>query len=140
MIVPRSILGASRRPDITFHRSGRIDISAGLVRRLDINEGDVIDVAEYYGEYYLYVRHRAAEVIGRHEAQCRRTNRCGRCLRAYSRRLCKALLALTKGEESEIRMPAGEMRELVTLGRSIALITRNNIRRQDNEQDKEHHV
>ena len=37
-----SLLGNTRRPDISFYKNGRIDIASRVVRMLDIQEGDWI--------------------------------------------------------------------------------------------------
>ena len=92
----QSLLGnSSRKPDISFYRSGRIDITSKLSKRLDLEAGDVIDIGFDGMEYYLYVMAKGANIIGRHEAVCRPTNpECPRCrnLRAYSRRLCERII------------------------------------------------
>ncbi len=91
-----SILGnRSRRPDIRFCSDGRIDISSRVVRALGIQEGDVIDILHDRDEYYLYVRLKAEQTVGRHEARCVKTNpsiRRPHYFRAYSRTLCGAVL------------------------------------------------
>ena len=91
-----SILGnRSRKPDIRFSREGRIDISSRIARSLGIREGDVLDILHDRDEYYLYVRLKASEVVGRHEARCVKTNpaiRRPHYFRAYSRTLCAAVL------------------------------------------------
>ncbi|MBR2747157.1 MAG: hypothetical protein IKD95_02210 [Bacteroidales bacterium] len=91
-----SILGSrSRRPDIRFCSNGRIDISSRVVRALGIQEGDVLDILHDSDEYYLYVRLKAEETVGRHEARCVKTNpsiKRPHYFRAYSRTLCGAVL------------------------------------------------
>lgn len=98
-----SILGSrSRRPDIRFCSDGRIDISSRIVRALGIQEGDVIDILHDKEEYYLYVRLKASEVVGRHEARCVKTNpaiRRPHYFRAYSRTLCVAMLEAAGAHE-----------------------------------------
>lgn len=90
-----SLAGNSRRPDITFHANGRIDISAHVAHRLSLRCGDVIDVAADDGlcrELYLHVKFRAP-VVGRHHATCFPSNHGGCHFRAWSVRLCRAVLA-----------------------------------------------
>ncbi|MBO7280559.1 MAG: hypothetical protein J6V00_05270 [Bacteroidaceae bacterium] len=121
-----SLLPNTRRPDIIFHSSGRIDISAHIAKQLNIRSGDVIDIMADRGEYYLYVRTRAA--IGRHEAQCFVTNnRAKHChsLRAYSTRLCRAILALT-GSNTKASLPCGTPGEQ-SFGTAIPVITKNKL-------------
>ena len=48
-----SLLKTTRRPDIAFYRNGRIDISANVVKALDIQRGDSIDVTTDGYEYLL---------------------------------------------------------------------------------------
>jgi hypothetical protein len=123
-----SILGNTRRPDIKFHHSGRIDISAAITRQLSLSRGDVIDIIIHKGEYYLIVRAKANQILGRHEAQCFVTNlKAKHCdsLRAYSKRLCEAILQVTGS--SEAYLPAGAAETIEPYGTAIPLITRNNL-------------
>lgn len=124
-----SLLDDSRKPDITFHSSGRIDITARVVKLLEICQGDVIDVMTDGLEYMLYVRHRAANISGAHEAQCYPTNRGRRTrnFRCHSRRLCQTLIAKVKPSASELRLTAGELvnRPDLTCKVLVPLITRN---------------
>lgn len=62
----QSILGNTRKADITFHDNGRINISARVSKLLELSHGDVIDIMDGQGEIYLYVKHRVP-VVGRHE-------------------------------------------------------------------------
>ena len=100
----QSILGNTRRTDITFHADGRIDISARLVKELSIRKGDVIDVLTDGLEYYLYVKLHAP-VAGRHEAACFPTHSRSRHFRAWSKRLCQAMLP---GGKDHASLPAGD--------------------------------
>lgn len=69
-----------RRPDITFHRSGQINLSARLVRLLSLRQHDTIDVAHEDGETYIYVRCRAP-YNGSMRAACYRASRNGHHMR-----------------------------------------------------------
>lgn len=123
----KSLLQSTRRPDITFHSSGRIDITARLVRMLGIGRGDVIDVKTDGMEYILYVRHRASDISGAYEAQCYPTNN-GRThnFRCHSRRLCRALINAVRPSASELRLPAGDPVETAGISQTaVPLITRN---------------
>ena len=86
----RKLIDNTRRPDISFHRNGRIRINARIVRALAIKPGDAINIAVSNGEYLLYAIH-LPQHAGRHEAQCRPTNRGGHNYCAFSVRLCAAL-------------------------------------------------
>ena len=118
----------TRRPDITFHGSGRIDITARVAKALSLHQGDVIDIAHDDGEYYLYVKHRNA--VGRHEAQCAPTYKGRTCnnLRAHSRRLCQAVLKVN-GNYTTARLPVGEPLQQQGLGTALPIIIKRNIPR-----------
>lgn len=100
-----SLLDRSRRSDVTFHSDGRIDISAGVSKSLGLVAGDVVDVLTDGRDYFLCVRHRACDVVGRHEARvwavnrsCRRHNH----YRCWSRRLCRAVLDVCGGDVARV--------------------------------------
>ena len=122
-----SILGNTRRPDIKFHHSGQIDISATISKQLSLHKGDVIDICVHNGEYYLVVRCRGDRVIGRHEGQCYPTNSNKTCnnYRAYSKRLCNAILQVVGSNIA--KLPSGLAEHLEPYGSAVPLITRNNI-------------
>ena len=85
-VVERLLGERTRRPDITFYRNGRIDITASVAERLSLRAGDVIDIARGKEEYYLYVRLRRSDgAVGRHEAQCYPSKSGTRNFRAYSK-------------------------------------------------------
>lgn len=103
-----SLLPNSRRPDLTVNISGRIDITCRIARLLNLQPGDVIDVCKSGMEYYLYVRHLAANIVGRHEGQCFPTSRGGRgSFRTWSVRLAKAIRAASGCEDFILRLPCG---------------------------------
>lgn len=88
-----SILGNTRRHDISMFSNGRIDITSGIANALGIREGDVIDIMHGDGEFYIYVAVTASSTsCGRHQARCYPSKRGARHFRAYSRRLCAAML------------------------------------------------
>lgn len=122
-----SIIGKhTRRPDVSFYRNGRIDITASVARVLDLHDGDVIDIDYQNGEYMLYVRLRGENAIGRHEAQCRPTKEGTFNYRAYSKKLCTAILAACNAV-SEARLSMGTAIEHPQIGIAVPLITRNNL-------------
>lgn len=106
----QSLLGNSRKPDITFYRFGRIDITSRLSKRLGIEAGDVIDILYDGMEFYVYVKEKGRALVGKHEGQCWPTSpRCTRyChnFRAYSRRLCERIISVA-GTGSKARILAG---------------------------------
>jgi len=121
-------LDNTRRPDITFHANGRIDITARVAKALSLHSGDVIDIAHDGSEYYLYVKHHNA--IGRHEAQCWPTNKGKTCnnLRAHSKNLCHAVLKIN-GNSNEARLPLGAPITHELLGLALPIIIKRNIPR-----------
>lgn len=123
-----SILGNTRRADIKFHHSGKIEISATIAKQLSISRGDVIDIIIHKGEYYLVVRAKADQILGRHEAQCFTVNakaKHSHSFRAHSKRLCRAILQVTGSKEAFL--PAGIAESIEPYGIAIPLITRNNL-------------
>lgn len=129
----KSILGnTTRRPDITFYRSGRIDITAHVARILGLREGDVIDIFmdPDSGEHMLYVCQHAADAPGRFEAQCRLTNKHkrGHNFRCHSKRLCDAILNASNCDNIA-RLPIGTALDLPIYGHAVMLITRNPLAR-----------
>ena len=123
----------TRRPDITFHTSGRIDITARVVKALSLLPGDVIDIAHDASEYYLYVKHR--NTVGRHEAQCSPTYKGRTChnLRAHSKRLCMAVINVNGN--SVARLPVGDPINHPSLGVALPVIIRHNIKKPDHVHD-----
>ncbi len=119
-----NLLGHTRRPDISFFASGKIEITSRVAKALGIAPADVIDIMTDDDEYYLFIAARAATVRGRHEAQCRPTNRGGRHFRAYSRRLCSAILKAA-GSTFRACLAAGDPVE-INGRKAIPIITRKN--------------
>lgn len=126
-----SLLPNTRRPDVSFHCNGRIDITARIAKMLHLQRGDVIDVALTNGEYMLYVRLRQSQCTGRHEAAAMPTNKGKRennNFRAYSSRLCKTMLnSVRSGSDNEkvLRFPAGHPMVFGPNGTGVPIITRN---------------
>lgn len=126
------MLQNTRRHDITFHPSGRIDITARIAKILHLNAGDVIDVGVSGEEYLLYVRLRAAECVGRHEATVHPTNRGkhrANNFRAHSRHLCQAILKASGNAlgMKTLRIPAGNPVTHAPNGTAIPLIIRHQL-------------
>lgn len=103
----RTILDITRRHDVTFFPSGKIDITARVARIMELQRGDVIDIAIDGDEYYLFVRHRAQNVVGCHQATVWPTKERSHNFRCYSRRLCNAMLRTqsTGSEERSVYLP-----------------------------------
>ncbi len=85
------ILSKCRRADVTFHRTGRIDVSAFAAQRIGIRQGDAINVASVKGKHYLYIACKAENMRGCFRSVCRHTK--GKTLRAYNAALACAMLA-----------------------------------------------
>lgn len=102
----KSILTHSRKHDISFHPSGKIDISAHIARRLSLAPGDVIGIAREEDEMYLYVKLRAGHYNGRHDGRVWATAHGKGTFRTRSKALTSALFAAT-GEDATLRCPCG---------------------------------
>lgn len=119
----QSILGTTRKADITFHRGGRINISSNISKQLGLNNGDVIDIMVDRGEYYLYVKHRAP-LSGRHEGMVMKSNRYGMHYVASSIKICKYMLNLCQCKDDILKLPVGEAVDIETCGTALPIITR----------------
>lgn len=107
----KSFIKNSRKHDIAFHPSGQIDISARIARRMSLSPGDVIDIAEENGEWYIYVRFRAGSYTGRHQGRVWTTGRnCG-TYRLCSKAITDAVLAIARSTQT-LRCPCGNEIEI----------------------------
>lgn len=88
----KSILPNSRKHDISFHPSGKIDISAHIARSLSLAPGDVIDIVCESGELYLYVKLRAGNYAGRHDGRVWATAHGKGTFRTWSKAMTTAVL------------------------------------------------
>lgn len=123
------LLTNSRRPDVTFCPDGRIDITARIAKILQLQSGDVINIAAEYGEYLLYVSLRAGQCVGHHEATVSPTNhgkRHSNNFRAWSKFLCQSVSIAAHGRAGvRTRLIAGSPVSLAGYGTALPLITRN---------------
>ncbi len=117
----QSILGNSRKADITFYSSGRIDITSHVAKLLHLQPGDVLDIMSDTGELYLYVRFRSA--CGRHKACVFPSNRHGKHFRASSKALCSAVFAASEATD-KARLCVGDPVESSFHGTMLPLITK----------------
>lgn len=116
----------TRKADLSFRRNGRIDISARVSNMLALQAGDVIDIAGDGREYYLYVRIKSnGRYVGRHTAQCYPSKKNGRNFRAYSKKLCEAVLSLSGGDCAKI--VAGSYEEFDNLGKAVIVVPQMNL-------------
>lgn len=104
----KSILPNSRKHDISFHASGKIDISAHIARKLSLAPGDVIDIVQSGGEWYLYVKLRAGTYAGRHEGHVWATANGKGTFRTCSKAMTKVVLAAA-GAIERLRCPCGSV-------------------------------
>lgn len=125
----RSLLGITRRSDVIFRADGHFDLTARVVRALDISPGDVVDVLSDGCEYYLYVAcHAENASCGRYEAQVFPSKPKGGGLhfRGSSTRLCKAMLAASHAVY-KAALPCGEAFINDTGRRLLPIIVRLNL-------------
>ena len=86
----------------------RIDVTSRIVRLLDMHPGDVIDICRDGPEYYLYIRHRAADIVGRHRGQAYPTTRGGHgSYRAWSVSLARAIRQAAGRSGDTLRLLCG---------------------------------
>lgn len=109
-----TLMGNTRKHDITFHSNGRIYFSAHIQHLLNLNEGDVIDILSLSNEYYLFVRQRQKDNNGgQHKCRCwKRHKRGASYLGCSSIKICKIMLQIS-GEESVARFSVGEPQEIL---------------------------
>ena len=93
---------------------------------LNIEDGDVVDIGHQDREYYLFVRHRKENTLGRHEGKCFASKKGGRNLRIYSRRICDAIFAECHAQQ-KVQLAIGEPVEIAHIGIVVPLITRHNL-------------
>lgn len=125
----KSLLGITRRSDVIFRADGHFDLTARVVRALDISPGDVVDVLSDGCEYYLYVACPAKVANGgRFEAQVFPSKRKGGGLhfRGSSSRLCKAILSACNAVD-KAALPCGEMTTDERGRRILPVIVRINL-------------
>jgi hypothetical protein len=121
-----SLIGNTRRPDVTFYQNGRIDITSYVSRTLGVQAGDVIDIGHSQGEYYLYVRFHRDNCLGRHEGMCASSKQGSHNLRLYSKRICDVIFAVCKAQE-KVQLAIGSPIEIEDVGIAVPLITRHNL-------------
>lgn len=102
----KSVLHNSRKHDMSFHPSGKIDISARIARALSLAPGDVIDIAHESCELYLYVRLRSGSYVGRHAGTVWATAHGKGTFRTWSKAMTTAVLNAA-GVSAALRCPCG---------------------------------
>ncbi len=120
----KSILKDTRKPDIIFDtRTGQINICEYLSSLLGLRDGDVIDILEDNGEYYIAVKF--IQPIGRHEATCHCANKSGSYLRCYSKKLTQKMADICNVATEKFSLFVGEQKEQLGYGTIVPLITKN---------------
>ncbi len=120
----KKIIQGSRHADVTFHRDGRIDLTAHVVKALDLHEGDVINIAELgerYPEHFIFVARRAVDATGRHSGICRPVKRGGNYQRVYSKCLTDYILHRCQASDSQA-LRVGAPTQLTGIGQALPLI------------------
>lgn len=101
----KDLLRYSRRPDIVFYQSGRIQISTKVAKQIELNSGDVIGFCNDNGEYYLY--RRAKNPPGSHKCRVIRANvRTGSFI-AHSHEITNIFFSICSGK-TKLAIPCGE--------------------------------
>ena len=123
----KSLLTKTRLPDISFYKSGRIDITSRLAKVLGLKGGDLIDVSVEGREIYLHKRSEEVK-YGNHAAQCRSTHKHVRTcnnLRVYHKQLANIILSYA-GVTDAAKLPVGEP---VTINGcyAVPIIYKNNL-------------
>lgn len=104
-----SLLSHSRKPDITFHRNGRIDISARIAHKLSLAKGDVIDVTVAENELMLFVKYKGTERIGRHEATVYPTSAGRGTFRTWSKAFVNSMMRIAQVSQADsLKLPCGK--------------------------------
>lgn len=104
----KSIIPQARKHDISFHASGKVDISARIARRLSLAPGDVIDIVQEFGELYLYVRLRSGYYSGRFEGTVCATSKGRGTFRCWSKAITDAVMRMAKPDTTTLRCPCGD--------------------------------
>lgn len=118
----QTIINNNRRADIVFHPNGKIDLCARVVKTLNINDGDVIDILPHNDELYLYVKHRKPQV-GKYKAQCRHSCKNGTHSRAWSKILTKAVRQHNGTTSTQpLRLCVGEETAVAHIDKALPII------------------
>lgn len=121
----RKLLTVTRRGDITFHASGRIDITAHVADALHLHRGDVLNIAttdSTPAEHYLYVARRADDAIGCHACTCKPAKGNGHYFRAHCQRLSRHVLDMCHADR-RATLCVGATTHIDGLGTALPLIT-----------------
>lgn len=122
----QSILGSTRKADITFHHTGRICISARIAKTLGLAHHDVIDIIKdeqrSRNEYYMVIKHRDA--VGKHEGMVFRSNKNGRHYIASSIKLSRYIMQQC-GVSDRVRLCCGDPITIPLYGTAVPIIIKH---------------
>lgn len=118
------IVGAkTRKMDVSVYPTGKIELSAHVVRQLDCSEGDTIGLVKEGPERYLCVLRKHG--VGRGSTRACMVNPGNHFMRIWSKALARALyLELSIEPEAKVSLYCGEPIDTAH-GRAIPLITKN---------------
>lgn len=117
----QSILGNTRKADISFSRSGLICISASVAKALSLAHGDVIDIMDEQGEFLLFVKHRAP-VVGRHVGMVFSTKKKSNHFRTSSVKLCRFIHHRCGATADKVSLCVGIPVEIKHYGTALPII------------------
>lgn len=120
----------NRRVDIRFHSDGRIDINANVAKQLALKNGDVINIRQQGGEFYIYIYYQANTYIGKYDATVYATNKNlnkSNNFRAYSKRLCRMMFSECRCSSKTLSLFAGSSVVLPQIALAVPVITLNPI-------------
>lgn len=120
------IVGAkTRKMDVSVYPTGKIELSAHVVRQLGCSEGDTIGLLKEGPERYLCVLRKRG--VGQGNARVCRVNPGSRFMRIWSKDLANALyIELNIMPELKVSLYCGESVDTAH-GKAIPLITKNPI-------------
>lgn len=127
-----SLIGNTRKPDLTFFRNGQINITARIAKCLSLSEGDIVDILKSDRELYFYVKSRNGDIVGQHSGRCRSTRpkKGYRNFRVNCKRLTDAIFRECNGRDV-VQLAAGDLIEIDHIGKALPLITRINLYNND---------
>lgn len=117
----QSVLGNTRKSDITFRKSGVIDLSASISKQLSLNKGDVIDILCDKNEFYLYVKYR--NPIGHHKSAVFPSNKKGKHYRVANVLLCDFILKICN-VTNKVSLCVGPAIQHYHCGTALPIITK----------------
>lgn len=106
------LLKTIRRPDVTFCRNGRINITARVARSLQLTDGDAINIFSDGIEFLLFVQTKASSRIGRDYAVIHPSNKGSNHFVCNCIKLSTALLNAIGSKDEQVSFFTGEPIEI----------------------------